>query len=182
MEEIWRDIKGYEGLYQVSNLGRVRSLDRFISQKNNSGPYKRLIKGKLLKNGKNSQKYLLVVLSKPNNKPKVIHIHRLVAEAFIPNPENLPCVNHKDEDKQNNMVENLEWCTYKYNNNYGTKTEKLRKPIIQVDKNNNIVKFWESASEVMRINGYRNTTSINNCLKGRAKSAYGYIWRYKDGI
>lgn len=114
MVEIWKDVKDYEGLYQVSNLGRVKSLDHYDS-------LGRLRIGKILKpqfDGKGH--YLHVGLYKDGcYKPK--DIHRLVAETFISNPDDLPQVNHKDEDKQNNVVTNLEWCTHLYNNTYGSK-------------------------------------------------------------
>ena len=113
-EEIWRPIVGYEGLYEVSSYGRVRSLDRYVK-----GKSYRLHKGKVLSPGKNSRGYLSAVLSY-NGKHKAITVHRLVAETFLPNPDNLPEINHKDEDKTNNSVDNLEWCDRSYNNNYGT--------------------------------------------------------------
>ena len=112
MEE-WRDIRGYEGKYQVSNLGRVKSL------KDTHGNYRE----KILK-PRNSHEYLSVVLCK-NSKSKTYTIHRLVAMHFIENPNNYPEVNHKDENKQNNRVENLEWCDRKYNCNYGTYNKRL---------------------------------------------------------
>ena len=108
MQEIWKDITGYEGLYQVSNFGRIRSLDRVST----SG---RHLKGKIMKPVANP--YMRIALCKDGNKISFI-VHRLVAEAFIPNPNNYTCINHKDEDKTNNNVDNLEWCTYKYNNIY----------------------------------------------------------------
>ena len=111
--EIWKDYKDYEGLYQASNLGRMRSLDRWVSSKNGSMQF---IKGRILKLFNNNQGYLHVVLSK-NNKVKAYLVHRIIAETFLPNTDNLPCVNHKDEDKTNNSVENLEWCDAKYNSN-----------------------------------------------------------------
>ena len=111
-EEIWKDIIGYEGLYQVSSLGRVRSLDRYDERNC-------FRKGKVLSPGIKPDGYLVVVLS-CNGKHKTIKVHRLVAQAFIPNPDGLPQVNHKNEDKSNNRVENLEWCDAKYNINFGT--------------------------------------------------------------
>ena len=113
MEE-WKSIPGYECLYEVSNLGRVRSLDRYVKGKSESY---RLHKGKVLSPGKDKDGYLQVCLC-CNGKYKIISVHRLVAQAFIPNPDNLPMINHKDEVKTNNSVDNLEWCTVKYNSNY----------------------------------------------------------------
>ena len=118
MIEEWRSIEGYEGLYEVSNTGRVRSLDRYDNRN-----YFR--KGKVLSPGKDTVGYLFVILT-CNGKRKAINVHRLVAKAFIENPDNLPQVNHKDEDKTNNNVDNLEWCTAKYNNKYGSRKDKVR--------------------------------------------------------
>ena len=115
MEEIWKPVKGYEGYYEVSNLGRVKSLAIYVNTKNNSKRYRseRVLKG-ILHNG-----YVWVTLSKYNIKSKK-RVHRLVAEAFIPNPYGLPYINHRDEVKTNNVFTNLEWCTVQYNNTYGT--------------------------------------------------------------
>ena len=115
MEE-WKSIPGYEGLYEVSSYGRVRSLDRYDSRNC-------LRSGCILKQKNNGNGYLICSLSK-NGIVKNKYIHRLVAEAFIPNPSNIKDVNHKDEDKTNNIVDNLEWCDHKYNCNYGTKIER----------------------------------------------------------
>ena len=111
MIEIWKDIQNYEGLYQISNQGSIRSLLR-------SGKCKRYLKPYITSDG-----YARVILSK-NGKLKSHKIHRLVAETFIPNPDNLPQINHKDEHKLNNCVDNLEWCTAKYNINYGVRSKK----------------------------------------------------------
>lgn len=125
MEE-WKDIVGYEGRYQVSNLGRVKSLKRKVGVKNRSTPEK-ILKEHLQKEG-----YYTVVLYK-NGEPRRLSVHRIVAEAFLYNPNNYPVVNHKDENKGNNNVNNLEWCTVIYNMNYGTVgkriAEKKRKRI-----------------------------------------------------
>lgn len=115
MKEIWKDIKGYEGIYQVSNLGSVRSLERKIMH-GDGKPY--TVKEKMLKPAITSHGYQSVHFS-IDNLAKIFKVHRLVAEAFIENPNNLPSINHKDEIKTNNAVENLEWCTVQYNNTYG---------------------------------------------------------------
>lgn len=122
MEEIWRDIKGYEDLYQVSNLGRVKSLDRYIYYTNGRI---RLYRGQILKTAKDTHGYLKITLCK-DTKHTTCLIHRLVAEAFIQNLNNLPQVNHKDEfAKDNNCVDNLEWVTCKENINYGTHNKRM---------------------------------------------------------
>lgn len=115
MIEIWRDIKGFEELYQVSNFGRIKSLEKYV--KCNGGSF-RIKKEQILKPGKSKTGYLNVVLRK-NNISYTYYVHRLVAEAFLPNPNNWLYINHKDENKHNNKANNLEWCTKKYNTNYG---------------------------------------------------------------
>lgn len=110
MDEVFRPVEGYEGLYEVSNLGRVKSL--------------KWGKERILKPGMDGCGYLKANLYK-EGKIKHFMVHRLVAQAFIPNPEGLPQINHKDEDKTNNRVDNLEWCTAKYNSNYGTRIEQM---------------------------------------------------------
>lgn len=114
-KQYWREIPNYEGLYQVSNTGRVRSLN-----------YRRTGKSKVMKPSTDELGYKRIDLCK-NGKHKLHYIHRVVALAFIPNPNNYPIINHKDENPSNNYYKNLEWCTYEYNNNYGTKREKLSK-------------------------------------------------------
>ena len=126
--EVWKDVKGYEGLYQVSNFGRVKRVGGVVKH----GTSKTLtVVERILKvnvNGK-GQEHLMVHLSK-GGKVKKAYVHRLVAEAYIPNPDNLPEVNHKDENPMNNKVDNLEWCTHLYNNLYGTKIERQREKMI----------------------------------------------------
>ena len=125
MQEIWKDIEGYEGLYQVSNKGRVKSLKRKICS--NSNHKYNTLSEKLLKLS-GGGKYIQVILCK-NGKKSAKLVHRLVAQAFIPNTNNLPCVNHKKKKKKNNDVRNLEWCTYKYNNEYNGRIDKCRDKI-----------------------------------------------------
>lgn len=124
MNELWKDIKDYEGLYQVSNLGNVKSVEKIIEASNQYGAkYKCLHKERILKPTVNKDGYYRVSLSK-NNKVKNYLVHRLVAETFLDNPNNYPCINHKDENKQNNYLINLEFCTVKYNTNYGNGIKK----------------------------------------------------------
>ena len=125
--EEWRPVVGYEGLYEVSSYGRVRSFDRYVKYSNGQI---HLHKGRILSPGKDTIGYLFVILS-CNGKRKIINVHRLVAEAFISNINNLPEVNHKDEDKTNNRVENLEWCDHKYNMNYGTRNIRAKETAIK---------------------------------------------------
>lgn len=169
--EIWKDIEGYEGLYQVSNLGRVKSLN-----------YKRTGKERILKAGKSGYGYLQVNLYKDGNREQPL-VHRLVATAFLDNPDNLPEVNHKDEDKTNNCVENLEYCSRLYNMNYGTgskrSAEKRSKPVFSVNKETGLIMYWESAKEAERCTG-TNNGNIINCCQGRQKSAGGHYWFYAD--
>lgn len=121
-EEKWKDIQGYEGLYQVSNLGNVRSVDRIIKHY----PKDYFQEGRVLKSALTKNGYPMVILVNHNDR-KTKMVHRLVAETFIDNPYNLPIINHKDEDKTNNRVNNLEWCTHKYNANYGTRNLRIKK-------------------------------------------------------
>lgn len=124
MTEVWKDIEGYEGIYQVSNFGNVRSLDRIVQYID--GRIARF-KGITRKPVKNQDGYLAVVLAKNRNEAKTVRIHRLVAAAFVPNSDDLPEINHKDEDKENNRADNLEWCDRLYNCRYGTRGERISK-------------------------------------------------------
>lgn len=164
--EIWKDIKDYEGLYQISNLGRVKSI--------------KFGKEKILKGSKDKDSYLVVSLYK-EGKQKNYYIHRLVATAFIDNPNNLPQVNHSNEDKTDNRVENLEWCDSKYNINYGSRNERMAKaksiPILQFNKDGEFIRKWDSAIEVKNELGFDNS-HISKCCKGKLKSVGGFKWRY----
>ena len=158
-----KDIKGYEGLYAITPEGEVWS-------------YKSKM---FLKPGVNNIGYLYVNLCK-NGKRKSYVIHRLVAMAYLPNPENLPEINHKDENKTNNCLQNLEWCNRKYNINYGNRIERMvssnKKPILQYTLNGEFVREWPSATDV----GKEVKNNICHCLKGDYKTAYGYKWFYKE--
>ena len=169
MEEIWRDIKDYEGYYQVSNRGIVKSLERM---KRNNGGYQK-IPEKILKVYDNGKGYLRVQLCK-DGKVKNCRINRLVAQAFLPNPNNLPEVNHIDQDKTNNCVENLEWCTTQYNVEYSQ-----AKAVIGINKISGLILEFPSLMEAERQTGISNK-HICDCLKGRCKSAGGYYWQYDE--
>lgn len=153
LSEEWKEIKDYEN-YEVSDFGRVRR------------------NGKILKPWKNRKGYLHVDLSK-NGIRRAVKVHRLVAQAFLPNPQNLPCVNHKDENKINNTVDNLEWCTYEYNNNYSK-----AKPVLQYDLLGNLIREWPSGVKVEEELGIHQQ-SISMCCLGRYKSAGNFVWRFK---
>lgn len=124
MDEEWRPVVGYEGFYEVSNTGKVRSLDRCVQQRNMYKEVTHIYRGRELKLKKHRDGYLVATLCKGKTM-KCFQVHRIVASAFIPNPDRLPQINHKDENKQNNNVNNLEWCTSKYNNNYGTRSQRM---------------------------------------------------------
>lgn len=167
MIEEWKDIEGYEGLYQVSNLGRVkRSKGKYMKSE------------RILRLFINTPGYLQVMLCK-NNKCKKFTVHRLVAEAFIPNHENKPQVNHIDEDKTNNMVSNLEWMTAKENVNHGTRNERSSKKIKAIDIANGEWNDYKSISECARELGLHQS-SISMCLKGKRKTSGGYTFKYKE--
>lgn len=180
--EIWKDIVGYEGLYEVSNQGRVRSLDRIT----NNGT--QLRKGKILKGKIRSNGYASVHLS-INGKTKWLNRHRIVALAFLPNPNNYPVINHKNEDKTDNRVENLEWCTIAYNTNYGNanakrskyhlNNPKLSKGVSQYDINGNFIRNYPSIKEAERVTGV-DSSQIGKCCNHLPMhhTAGGSKWEY----
>lgn len=178
MEEIWKDIKGYEGLYQVSNLGRVRGLDRFVDLKSGK---KRFVKGRVLKpylTGGNGCQYYVVDLTNS----KTHFVHRLVAETFIPNPNRLNEVNHKDENKLNNKITNLEWCTHAYNVRYSI--EKIRQnhhrtKVLMINKvSNEVVKTYQMMKDVEK-DGMKKQC-VSRAIRGVIKTYRGYIWKKCD--
>ena len=171
MEEIWKDIEGYEGLYQVSNMGNVRSLNYHLTGKT-----------QILRPRFNGRGYLRVILCK-DRKGKGHSVHRLVAATFLPNPDGLPQVDHIDEDKTNNRVENLEWCDCAHNINHGTHNERIASARLnnpRISKRVRCVetgKVYPSQSEVARQTGIAKS-NISAACRGKYKTAGGFHWEY----
>ena len=188
IKEIWKDIPEYEGLYQASSLGNIRSIDRIIYDKNLKRS--RNFKGKILKQNIRNDGYLFVNLSK-NGINKVVKIHRIIAKTFIKNSNNYKCINHINGNKQDNNINNLEWCTYSHNIKEAYKLG-LKKPISikggknkcskivnQYDLDNNFIKKWyciKDASKKLKIKD----SNISLCCKGKRNKAGGYIWKYEE--
>lgn len=175
---VWKDVLGFEGLYQIGNDGEVKSLLRFEPNSGRAGMWykERILKPSLDKDG-----YPQVILHK-NGKPHTYKVHRLVALIFIDNPSNLPCINHKDENKQNNSFVNLEWCDVKYNNNYNSRqikiSQKRMKPVIQTDLFGNFIARYSSVTMAAKATnsgkGY-----IIRCCKGDCKQYKKFKWQYE---
>lgn len=160
--EVWKPVVDYENLYEVNNYGDIRSL--YSKKKNILKPYI------------NRKGYKVVTLCK-NGEQKTLLVHRLVAKAFIPNPDNLPCINHKDENGSNNNVSNLEWCSYLYNNTYGTR---LTKHITKISKPVRCIEtgvVYSSACSAQRETGIRQG-DISQCCHHQRKSTGGYTWEF----
>lgn len=176
--EIWKDVVGYETLYQVSNLGRVKSLDMKLPYKRHGNNCFRVRKGKILTPAIMKNGYLRVEMSKDGTH-KLNLVHRIVANAFIPNLNRYKEINHKNCDKCDNRVENLEWCDSSYNKKHAleNKLYKTEKPILQL-KNGVVIKEYKSAMECKRQTGF-SPQNIGKVALGKRKSAYGYTWRYK---
>ena len=163
-QETWKNIEGFEGLYEVSNLGRVKSVERIDS---NNHP----VKERILKPGKKKEGYLFVILCK-DGKHKWYSVHRLVSNAFIPNPNNLPEVNHINEIKTDNRVSNLEWMTSKDNVRYSKAVA-----VNQFTLDGRFIRTWDCMNEIHIKLGF-DCGSICKCCQGKSKSAYKYIWKY----
>lgn len=177
--EVWKDIVGYEGIYQVSNHGRVKALPKTIEYSDGKViPYDEIIMRSIIE----KEGYKVVNLTN-NGVQRQFRVHRLVAKAFIPNPNNYPQVNHRDEIKSNNNVENLEWCTHKYNQNYGTSIERSSKnrsrSVMKMTLDGEDLKEYASAT-VATQDGFDNS-AIGKCCKGYVNTHRGYKWRYVDG-
>lgn len=174
--EIWKPVVGYEEYYEVSNFGRVRSLDRWVKHRHKD--CKAFKKGKMLNEKDNGHGYKAVHLT-VNRITKDYYIHRLVAMAFLPNPNNLPEVNHKDDNPANNCLDNLEWCTAQYNDKYGIHKYASSKETFMFTINGNYIDCFVSCTEAERITGAKGVSAV---CSGRRKSAGGYIWRYKQDV
>lgn len=184
MQEVWKDIEDYKGLYQVSNLGRIRSLDRYVR---NGTSNKNIKKGKILKPCTTKDGYLQLNLIK-DKKKKVSTVHRLVAKAFIENSSNKPCVNHIDGDKQNNNVENLEWVTYSENTIHALKTGLVKKTkgknhykraVNQYTTDGKFIRRWDSIKSIKDEWNLRHI-KVSSCCRGKIKTSLGYVWKYAD--
>lgn len=190
MEE-WKSIRGYEGLYEISSLGRVRSLDRKVKVNYGIEHYKTL-KGVVLKCQKDRYGYLYIPLSKNGHKQK-LKVHRLVAEAFIPNPNNKPCIDHINTIKDDNRVENLRWVTYEENMNNELTLKNIKgcqvgdksscsKSVVQISLDGKIIKRYGSIRETTRETGF-DKRYISKCCNGKKEMYKNYIWMfYNDYI
>ena len=178
MEEKWKPIIETDGIYEISNYGNIRTIDRYAKV---CGGGKRLVKGGLKKPTKCTNGYL-ELQANICGKRKIFLIHRLVAQYFVPNPNNYPEVNHKDENPQNNNADNLEWCTPKYNCNYGTRNKRcmekvIKKPVKQLSLDGKCLAVYPMIKEAMIKTGI-DETQISRVCKGKNVTAGGFKWEY----
>lgn len=181
--EIWKDVDGYGGFYEVSNLGRVRSKERITEIQ----PYCHIVRKPRILKAQFNGTYYRVVMS-VDGKSRQVLIHRLVAETFIPNPKGLPQVNHKDENGKNNHVNNLEWCTLQYNQSYGTKclrhslfmVQSAGRAVTQYTLDGVPIASYRSIMEASKKTGVYYSAIREVCIKGKSKTAGGYVWRYAE--
>lgn len=188
IEEVFKDILGYEGLYQISNYGRVKSLKRknifYCGLRKEYA--ERPVKEKILSISKSNRGYLQVCLTK-NGKYKTFLVHRLVAQTFIPNPLNKLTVNHIDGNKENNCVNNLEWATSSENIKHaftiGIKEIHNKLKVNQYDLEDNFIKTWNCITDFLKANNINlKSSNISMCCKGKRPTAYGYKWKYADDV
>lgn len=175
MNEMWKPVRGYEDLYEVSNCGHVKSLSRYVNNNGTKIMHKSRILKPSIRHG-----YLCVVLRK-NDTSKSFSVHRLVAQAFISNPSHYPVINHKDENRQNNNASNLEWCTQRFNCNYGNHNTKISKSlngrsIAQYSLNGKLLKIWSHIGDAER-NGF-DPSCVSKCCRHVRKTHKGYKWEY----
>ena len=184
-EEIWKEVAGYEGRYEVSNIGRVRCIPRDVEQLNK---YRTVSivhhAGKIISQRANRLGYMIVNLHPDRKTLKTHAVHQLVAKAFIPNPNGYIYVNHKDENKANNRVENLEWCDAKYNSNYGTgkwrNASKNKKPVAKYDTEGNLIATYAGIKEAAK-DSTVSWQMISACLtRPNIRTAGGYVYKYID--
>lgn len=185
IQEKWKDIPGYKGIYQASSLGRIRSVERYIkcnvsNQHKVNIKTKRHIKEKILKCGIDKDGYKKISLSK-DGKTKYFRVCRLIAMTFIPNENQSLQVNHKDENKKNDCIDNLEWCTCKYNQNYGTRNKRISRSrmreVYKLDLNGNFIEKFKSIIDASKSSN-RNYRNISAVCNGKQKTCGGYKWVY----
>lgn len=210
MEEIWKDMVGLEERYEISSEGRVRTKERYVNH-TRSKAGKRLIKSRIIKQYKQHNGYMNLVLMGDNGRKVNILTHRAVALAFLPNPNNLPVVDHIDTDKTNNKVSNLRWVTHSENVHNPISFDKMKKSckrgednplhyyknhsfhsrgkehykaisVLQMDDDGNILREYPTVSEAARSFGSNIASNISYCCKGKRNKAFGYRWKYKNNI